>query len=1684
MKKVFKKTAKIAGYTLLVLVGLLAILLITLRIPAVQTYVANKATAMVAEKTGGRIRVAQVRINFLDNVLLKGLYVEEPDGDTLLYAGRLEVDISLWRLLKQQVYIDLVEITDATARITQSTETGDFNFQYIIDAFSDSTKPVDTTTSNWQISANRAYLSNVDFGLDIDGLKLASHFGILEVTLDELDLNNQRIAGEDIDLLDSYVYLTLTGTNDTSLIDTVATTADSALYFPLPDIGWAFTLDEMNLQRVHIKLDQAQQPRLAKGFDYNHLDLQDINIALSDFSWEQNYLTLNIDGISLKSAEGTVVQNLSGYIEATDKMLTVNDLKLQTAGIDVDWDAKINYNSFNDLLTLGPTVGMEVDLRKTKVKVADLEPFLPFLWTDSILAPTARQASLNIILHAEGTLGDIEVSKLRLETNSITAIELSGSAKGLPDYNNASYTLNLKEVTTNYYDVLGLIGNVGIPVGVGKFGTISLTGNITGKLADLNAQNILLTTTGTTGLKGDIKAVGLPDIDNAKFTIDLEYLRTNAREIAPLLSDTLPAELTKLGNIAYSGTFEGTIYDMALSGLLTTSLGSLQATVEAQFNQAYTHATYKARIKLDTFQLGKLLDSEDLGSVSLTATANGEGLNIDSLHTEFDVVVSSIEAMKYNYTDIIVSGKMDRKQFKGNIKIDDPNLKFDFDGLVNLNESAPSFGFNAYLDTINLQKLNLSNTPLGISLELEVGLTGLSSKDIDGKAAIRNILVSDSITVYSMDSLVVDAFDSDTGKTITIQSPILNGYIAGKYNLEALPRELQAFVESYINNVSDSLNKPYQPLVPQQFDMLLTISNPQPLLNLVVPGLILDTATITGRFDNQKNDLVISAVIPDVRYDSVAIERVTLRTGGRGQRFGAILIVDTLTYGDDIEIPHTRLFTFISNDSLRYGLSMYDQDTSFYRLRLGGYMQQNNDEYWFSFDRPMILNGDTWQNLEGNRLVVDPKGFTFDRLGFQNGQRMFQLNTLDSMAAGKSPLELRFNNFPLAELSELISYDGIEMSGTINGTATVYDVSQGLDFVSDIKIETIQVNENEVGNLSIKASRKADIIDVGVALTGNNRMDLVGQINTQTQSINGGFDLKRLDLNVLDPFLKDFIKESSGYLSAEAGISGTFKEPDIKGSLTFNNIKTFVIFAGTSFQMPNNRIDFTGKQISLNSFKIIDARNESANITGNIRHQYFSDIEFDLGFNTNNFMFMNTPPNVKELFYGKLVLGINARITGTPTLPKVDISTVTKEGTNMTVAPLNLTEGVQDASYVIYYNPNSGDTLAKQKQYNVATLPIDLTVNLEVTNNARFEVMIDPATGDKLVIKGNGNMAVNVPANGNISIIGGFEIDSGSYRMTQYFLKKTFIIAPGSRIDISGDPMDARLSIDAIYRAERVSTYPLIGDQATLTPQEESDARKPQPVKVVLIMRGVLSKPELSFDIRFSEGQGLNNLAERRLQQIRQDQNELNKQVFGLLLLNSFITDDGFGGGGGGVPGGNAALKSVSGLINQQLNRFAGKLKGFSVNIDASTYQGYNAGGNGNNTVTEVGLNVSQVLFNDRLEIKAGGDVNVESNTGDPNQGSGFTQWAGDFVVEYKLTESGKYRVKIFNTSDYNLLYQNNVNRTGVGLTFQHSFRRRKKKDKEELAPTSQPDESPAPNIPIVPSETIPAESPKNEEQE
>jgi hypothetical protein len=187
-----------------------------------------------------------------------------------------------------------------------------------------------------------------------------------------------------------------------------------------------------------------------------------------------------------------------------------------------------------------------------------------------------------------------------------------------------------------------------------------------------------------------------------------------------------------------------------------------------------------------------------------------------------------------------------------------------------------------------------------------------------------------------------------------------------------------------------------------------------------------------------------------------------------------------------------------------------------------------------------------------------------------------------------------------------------------------------------------------------------------------------------------------------------------------------------------------------------------------------------------------------------------------------------------------------------------------------------------------------------------------------------------------------------------------------------------------------------------------------------------------------------------KLTQLRADEGETNKQVFSLLLLNRFVGENPFSPeGGSGYNVETYVRQSASKLLTQQLNQLAaGLINGVDVNFDVVTSEDYTTGSMKN--TTDLNVNVSKKLLNDRLKISVGSEFGLEGPQNANQQGNNI---AGNLSAEYQLSRDGRYLLRFFEKNDYEGELYGYVVETGLSfvITVDYSrlkeiFQRRKQK--------------------------------------
>ncbi|MDR1527050.1 MAG: translocation/assembly module TamB domain-containing protein [Dysgonamonadaceae bacterium] len=120
-----------------VLYGLPATLL---QIPDFRQKVSQMTAGYLEDKIGTKVRIGQIDFRFYNQLILRDVYMEDQQGDTLLVAKRIAAGFDFFPLFRKQFHFHSVQLHTFSLHLGKSSPEASLNIQYIVDAF-DSNEP-------------------------------------------------------------------------------------------------------------------------------------------------------------------------------------------------------------------------------------------------------------------------------------------------------------------------------------------------------------------------------------------------------------------------------------------------------------------------------------------------------------------------------------------------------------------------------------------------------------------------------------------------------------------------------------------------------------------------------------------------------------------------------------------------------------------------------------------------------------------------------------------------------------------------------------------------------------------------------------------------------------------------------------------------------------------------------------------------------------------------------------------------------------------------------------------------------------------------------------------------------------------------------------------------------------------------------------------------------------------------------------------------------------------------------------------------------------------------------------------------------------------------------------------------------------------------------------------------------
>src|SRR5690606_32281218 len=241
---------------------------------------------------------------------------------------------------------------------------------------------------------------------------------------------------------------------------------------------------------------------------------------------------------------------------------------------------------------------------------------------------------------------------------------------------------------------------------------VNINGRVEGQLKDLTISNFEASGIGSTAvaISGSIR--GLPDAENAYYNLNIRNFRTSAKDLNVFLPPgTIPDSITLPKSFSATGNFQGTATNFNTRLDLKSTSGN--ALIDANIDMRRENAeVYDARISLDEFDLGRLIQNDSIGTLTLNIEAKGTGFDPETANATASGTIERAEYNSYIYKDLRFEGSIKDGNMNATAEMDDPNLDFNLVAGGNFQGEYPSLQLEGDIRNIALDSLNLYAYPL------------------------------------------------------------------------------------------------------------------------------------------------------------------------------------------------------------------------------------------------------------------------------------------------------------------------------------------------------------------------------------------------------------------------------------------------------------------------------------------------------------------------------------------------------------------------------------------------------------------------------------------------------------------------------------------------------------------------------------------------------------------------------------------------------------------------------------------------------------------------------------------------------------------------------------------------------------------------------------------------------------
>ena len=1113
---------------------------------------------------------------------------------------------------------------------------------------------------------------------------------------------------------------------------------------------WHITFSRVEMEDTRFHFQDENQPRVDTGMDYSNIDVNHINLLITDFVPDGDTINATIKHLSANERSGFAIHSMSGEFSASPAFLKAHHLKLVTNNSNLNLSFDFLYKEWNDYSDFLNKIKIIADISPSDIDLQDLGAFAPILY--------AMKDKFRISGDVKGTVSGFHAKNFRIAFGTTTKFWGNISATGLPDVEETFVDINIKSLITTKKDIdsfklPGDAGSLILPDFLQNTGICSLKGNFTGFYNDFIANAKLSTAIGTVitdlslkkaqkhepiSYKGqvDISDLYLGDLLNSKATLgkiscraDINGNGLNLMEAN--LSMNVFIDSVGINNYTYRNLdIKGTLKDKKFNGMLGSKDPNLLLDFKGQVDigDSLPSFDFTSSIHYANLFALHLLNRDSTLSLSTSISVNFIGNNIDNIEGAINLdktrYIEGKDTINMDHFAFLsMKDKDNNKSYKLNSDFADAEFKGEF-SFKNMIPSLVTFIQN-YLASFKMHDSLISHQlPTGQIVKFKITL----KKTVDVTKVFAPFLQ------ICPDTRLEGFYNDDPGVIIvTGSSPELIVY--GMH-----------FTDWFLKATNRTNN--------------LTIRT--------------GCRTLDFRQRRNKDSLLISIdsvqLASEIRQDSVMYKLTWFDPHSHSEMNGFL----NLGNSPAIEIKIKKFNVYF--DRKYWTVSESNDiviDTSSVTI---------NNLQFLSGEQYLMLNGKIVHNKRDTLFV------SFNKVDISDADELLgsQQVNIDGVLSGKLKVINIYDAFTV--LSDL-RIDKFKFNGESLGDATF-----AVDYESGKRRFDVKSQILYTGNIGVSIPF---LLKGSVYLTETNpHLDL-------------DLSLKNLNLKMIAPFVSSFMSGVNGLVSGDVKIKGALDKPVMTGKLNLMRTEFRINYLNVPYSLADV-VTIDSNSFRFNRITVFDSLGNKAYLSGKILHDHFSNIRFDLNLEFDDFSAFRNSFAQNNIFYGNARGTGNVKITGP--IDNITINVKVKSGNSTHVfIPISSTADISQNDYIIFETPDKDSIIGKYRGIKMPQGGLSLFLSMQVNPNAVVEVFFPDNLGN-IKASGTGNIIMNLTPTTSFALSGTYTLQKGSFLVQlKNYMKLTFSIQSGGTIRWSGDPADADITLSAVYKT-RVSLQGLTTD--------------------------------------------------------------------------------------------------------------------------------------------------------------------------------------------------------------------------------------------------------------------------------